>query len=130
LSLPALAGARTVALYAGLAAECELDPRLAGPARRARGFVPVYPGVARRRPPRLAFRIARSLAELIPGPLGLLQPSPDAEEVPLDRIDAFVVPGGGFTADRARIGQGGGYYDATLAEAPRALRVGYTHPEQ
>ncbi|MFN7130620.1 MAG: 5-formyltetrahydrofolate cyclo-ligase [Myxococcales bacterium] len=52
-------------------------------------------------------------------------PSPDGAEVPLEAIDLFVVPGLGFDVHGNRLGQGGGYYDVTLARArPGALRVG------
>lgn len=55
------------------------------------------------------------------GPFGILQPAADAEAlVP----DVLFVPLLGFTAECARIGQGGGHYDRWLAEHPPALAVG------
>lgn len=55
------------------------------------------------------------------GPFGILQPSADAEAlVP----DVLFVPLVGFTADGARLGQGGGHYDRWLAEQRPALAVG------
>jgi len=124
----ALGSARTVALYAAI--DGELDPRFADAALRARGIRPVYPRIVTRKPPRLAFHAVDSLDALVRGPLGVPQPSADSAEVALAEIDAFVVPGLGFSASGARLGYGGGYYDATLASAPHALRLAYAHPEQ
>jgi 5-formyltetrahydrofolate cyclo-ligase len=128
--LPALAGARTVALFAGLEVERELDPRELDPLLRERGVRTVYPRVAARKPPTLSFHAVEALDALVPGPLGVAQPPLNAEQVSLDEIDAFVVPGLGFTEAGARIGFGAGYYDATLAAVPRAIRIGLCHPEQ
>lgn len=55
------------------------------------------------------------------GPFGILQPAADAEPlVP----EVLFVPLLGFTADGARLGQGGGHYDRWLAEHRPALAVG------
>ena len=122
LLLP-LNGVRTIALYAGR--HGELDPRVAAPALRARGLATVYPRVHAK--PALTFHAAHEEA-LMPGPMDLLQPA--AETPVTTAIDAYVVPGLGFTADGDRLGYGGGYYDATLAASPAALRIGYAHDEQ
>lgn len=55
------------------------------------------------------------------GPFGILQPEADAE--PLEPEILFV-PLVGFTAEGARLGQGGGHYDRWLAEHAPALSVG------
>lgn len=55
------------------------------------------------------------------GPFGILQPEADAEPlIP----DVLFVPLVGFTADGARLGQGGGHYDRWLAEHRPALAIG------
>ena len=60
-------------------------------------------------------------SDLAVGPFGILQPPADAEPlVP----DVLFVPLVGFTADGARLGQGGGHYDRWLAEHPPTLAVG------
>ena len=60
-------------------------------------------------------------SDLAPGPFGMLQP--DAAAEPLIP-DVLFVPLVGFTADRARLGQGGGHYDRWLAEHPAKLAIG------
>jgi 5-formyltetrahydrofolate cyclo-ligase len=63
-------------------------------------------------------------AELVRGPLGAAEPPAGAAETPLQDVDAFVIPGVGFSEDGLRLGRGGGYYDVTLKLCPRAARVG------
>jgi 5-formyltetrahydrofolate cyclo-ligase len=62
-----------------------------------------------------------SQGDLAPGPYGMKQPDGSAEAlIP----DVLFVPLVGFTADGARLGQGGGHYDRWLAEHPPVLAVG------
>lgn len=58
---------------------------------------------------------------LEPGPYQALQPQADAEDV---TPDALFVPLVGFTAEGARLGQGGGHYDRWLADHPAAVPIG------
>lgn len=58
---------------------------------------------------------------LEPGPWGTLQPGIEAEEVV---PDAVFVPLLGFTAEGARLGQGGGHYDRWLAAHPQVIAIG------
>ena len=124
LALPFFQSARTVALYAGLVDEVATDllaqdvwqrlgtvcfPRVV-PGSRVLDFHRVAPG--------------DSLVEG-PPPFRLREPSANAERVELDAVDVVVVPGLAFTRSGARLGYGGGYYDATLAMLrPDALAVG------
>jgi 5-formyltetrahydrofolate cyclo-ligase len=62
--------------------------------------------------------------QLVPGPLGAAEPPASAPEVPLSGISCFVIPAVGLSRDGLRLGRGGGYYDATLAQAPGAYLVG------
>lgn len=116
LALPALAGARTVSLYA--AAHGELDPERAGAELAARGVTLVYPRVSDRT--RLTFHTG----ELLASRFGLREPAADSPEVSLDQIDVMVIPGLAFDSTGTRLGWGKGYYDRALA-ASRAVRVGY-----
>lgn len=58
---------------------------------------------------------------LAPGPFGMAQPLTDAEPV---EPDLLFVPLVGFTADGARLGQGGGHYDRWLAAYPHVPAIG------
>ena len=62
------------------------------------------------------------LDELLePGPYGMAQPTADA---PALVPDVLFVPLVGFTADGARLGQGGGHYDRWLAAHPKVTAIG------
>lgn len=114
-----LDGLRTVALYVALPSEVQTDRLLRElAARSVRVALPVVDESQRR----LRFRAAGGAMERTP--LGVFQPDERAPAVPLEEIDAFVVPGLAADARGSRLGRGRGHYDATLLAAPRALRVG------
>lgn len=60
-------------------------------------------------------------SDLINGPYGLQQPSPDAEAV---TPQVLFIPLLGFTENGARLGQGGGHYDRWLAAHPDTIAIG------
>jgi len=100
---------RTVSVY--LADAFEIDPAplaalLAG--RGARIVLPVV--IARDRP--LVFRPLVPAERLVPDAAGIPAPPPTEPELTPDVVLAPLL---GFDASGARIGQGGGYYDRTLA---------------
>ncbi len=119
-ALPEVRAARVVALYQALRNEIEMEPLwrelvLAG---KQVLFPRIHPGTRQ-----LAFALVDDPAELEVGALGVRQP-PASRDVPLGSIDLIVVPALAFDAEGRRLGRGGGYYDATLAAHPAALRVG------
>ncbi len=60
-------------------------------------------------------------SDLIPGPMGLMQPAADA---PLAVPQALFMPLVGFTENGDRLGQGGGFYDRWLAGHPDTISIG------
>lgn len=125
-ALDLVRGARTLAVYAPLGSEVdvlELARRLAG-----RGVRVLFPRVVRgERRMRLA---ACAPEDLVPGPLGALEPPAAAPSVEAGEVDCALVPGLAFSLDGHRLGRGGGHYDATLASLPRAARIGVAFEAQ
>ena len=109
-----------IALYAAKGSEvdtAELDALL-----RASHHTVLYPRV---------IDVAKELlfaavtpGELAPTRFGLREPDVARATVPVADIAAFVIPGLAFDREGGRVGWGRGHYDATLAAAPRALRIG------
>ena len=129
LGLPPIAEAptgSTIALYLPLPGELDTEPLWE--ALFARGFRCVFPRVERESPLLHFYPLAPGEA-VERGPLGVRQP-PAREKIPLEAIDLFLVPGQAFDLQGGRLGRGKGYYDATLAEAPRAERIGVAFDEQ
>lgn len=120
LALPEIADARAIALYQAMGNEISMEPLWRELVARGRQvlFPIVRPGTRV-----LAFSPARNPEDLSTGAFGIREP-PAEWQIPLDQVEIFVVPALGFAPSGRRLGRGGGYYDATLAAAPQALRIG------
>lgn len=67
----------------------------------------------------------KSIEELVPGYMGIPEPSVLSEErtITVNDIEAVVIPGAGFDEAGNRIGYGGGYYDRLLASIEKNIPV-------
>ena len=111
--------ADTVALFWPLPGEVDL--RALAESLRASGVTVALPAVAGRR--QLAWRAFEGTDHLADGPWGLREPADHAAPVDPARLAVVAVPGLAFGRDGSRLGTGGGFYDAALAQTA-ALRVG------
>lgn len=121
-TLPAMAGARTLLLYAALPEEVPTEA-IAREARR-RGVEVTYPRCLPESREMALHRIARE-EELVPGQYGLLEPSPACAPLGVDEVDVALVPGLAWDRAGHRLGRGAGYYDRLFARAEwRGTRCG------
>ena len=88
----------------------EIDPAFLMQELAARGTRLALPVIAARDAP-LGFRRWAANDKLLRGPLGILEPSPDAAEIVPDIV---LVPLAAFDRSGHRIGYGAGHYDRTL----------------
>jgi 5-formyltetrahydrofolate cyclo-ligase len=109
-----------IALYAHKGSEVEttlLDGALRGAYRVA------YPRVVDES--RVLSFYEAAIDELAASRWGLREPASSSQQIIVEEIAAFVIPGLAFDAGGGRIGWGKGHYDATLAIARAgALRIG------
>ncbi len=108
--LPAFAAAKTVCCFVGLPDEPDTRPFLE--AVLAAGKTLCLPRV--RGKGEMDLCTVASLAGLVPGTFGILEPPPEAPILPPEAIDLCVVPCLAGAPDGHRLGRGGGYYDRLL----------------
>ena len=122
LTLPAVARAREVLLYA--AVRGEVDTGLLCDALWQRGVRVLLPRCRPHEAGCLDLHRVTCVAELRPGKYGIPEPDPAVcEMVEAARPEAVVVPGVAFDRTGARLGMGGGFYDRLLARMPEAAVI-------
>lgn len=93
----------------------EASPLLIVPERERAGRLFAWPRVIVGSPtPTLSFHVA-PFSKLVPATFGLLEPPANTPVVEAAALALIVVPGLAFDLELYRLGQGGGYYDATLS---------------
>ena len=125
LESPAWGRARTVHTYVS-SLPGEVDTRALIEAARTRDMRVLVPVVSGLGEP-LRHAAIDGLAELSPGPLGLLQPASPRFVEPA--ADLVLVPGVLFDRRGFRLGRGGGFYDRFLAGLAGGFRIGLIYDE-
>ena len=97
----------------------EIDPAPLMQELAARGMRLALPVITARDSP-LGFRLWAANDKLLRGPLGILEPSPDAAELVPDIV---LVPLAAFDRLGHRIGYGAGHYDRTLARLRDSKKI-------
>ena len=124
-ALPELAGARRVVGFASFGLEISTDAILAWVLASGRDLLlPYVDG------PHLRATRVRSMDDVAPGYRGIREPV-QRTIVTVEDDDVILVPGVAFDAGGRRLGYGGGFYDAFLAEAAAsATRIGLCYDVQ
>lgn len=128
--LPALAKCAVVAGFS--AVRGEIDPKEALARCESKGAVIVWPRTSSSSP-RLSFHRVTSDNQWCQGAFGIREPVPHSSWVPVESIDAVLVPGLAFDTRGGRLGWGGGFYDELAHAIPcrsRTLLVGVAHDFQ
>ena len=120
LSHQALTEAKTIFAYAATEDEVQTETllsRLIGMGKRV-----AIPWITGKRMMEAA--LVPSMDELETGAYGILTVREERREIlPPEEFDCVIVPGVAFGMDGTRLGMGGGYYDAFLPKAARAVKV-------
>jgi len=124
-ALPELAGARRIVGFASFGLEIPTDETLAWVLGSRRELLLPYVDGPNLRAARIG-----SMDDLAPGYRGIREPV-ERVIVAVEPEDVILVPGVAFDAEGRRLGYGGGFYDAFLAESPdAATRVGLCYDVQ
>ena len=122
-TVPEVAAARTLLLFADLPEEVTTDAIAAEAI--GRGVRVVYPKTEHETRTMTLHHVT-ALAQLHTGRFGIREPDPElCPIVPVEEIDAALVPGLAWDRAGARLGRGAGYYDRLFGDARwRGFRCG------
>jgi 5-formyltetrahydrofolate cyclo-ligase len=122
-ALPALARARTVALFWPMQERHEIDLRPLSTSLLDRGLRVAFPLIDPETGA-MTFHFVEDVTRMVDGSSGLREPSPDEPVASPGALDVIVVPALAVDPRGHRIGYGRGHYDRTLpAFAPPASTV-------
>lgn len=125
LASDVFSGAKVVAGYLPLWWEADVTPILLEALKAGKTLALPRIGPS----PVMDMRMVRSLDDLVPGPMNLLEPAEDAQIVPPEEIDLVLVPLEALSRSGVRLGKGGGYYDCFLQKM-KAVTLGMVLPWQ
>ena len=118
---PAVASARTAALFWPIVSKHEVDLRALDASLRARGVRVAYPAIDADTNV-MTFRFVDDAAHMEEKGFGFSEPAPGAPEA--TALDVVIVPAIAVDPTGHRIGYGAGYYDRTLPRfAPPAVSI-------
>ena len=111
---PIVQEATCVGLYAGLDAPLyEVNTQSVHNALLRHGLTIAYPRIRNKQ---LEFASVNDRTQdMTPGVWNIPEPQAHCPLIPFHQIDLLLVPGLAFTAEGARLGMGGGYYDRVLS---------------
>lgn len=115
---------QVVHVYLPMGTEIDIKPVITK--LLANGITVVVPKTLKKR--KLEHLVLDSLDNIEAGVYGTSHPKNGI--VFTGNIDMIIVPGLAFDEENYRLGYGGGYYDAFLAEHPNAFTVGVCYPFQ
>lgn len=122
-TLPEVADARVMLLYASMGREVPTDAIAAEAARR--GITLTYPRCLRETRAMVLHRVGGYEELQSGGAFGIREPDPACPLVTIEEIDVALVPGLGWDRRGTRLGRGAGYYDRLfLNPAWRGFRCG------
>lgn len=128
-TIPAVAEARTLLLYASTGEEVGTD-RIAEEAR-ARGIITVFPRCLDVGAEMTLHPVEQDSDLVAGGRFGLREPAESCPEVAIGEIDAAVLPGLAFDRAGNRLGRGAGFYDRLLGNSEwRAFTCGLFFAQQ
>lgn len=127
---PALASAKSVALFWPIVEKHEVDLRPLDASLRARGVRIAYPSIDPDTGD-MVFRFVSDPSELEERGYGFSEPSAEATAAARGDLDAVIVPAIAVDPSGHRIGYGAGYYDRTIPKyAPPAVTLAVAYDYQ